>query len=54
MSFGKMAALADTLLFHGGSISEINTMVMVYTCAKFHASTYKPTILTYFFTYLLD
>ena len=24
---------------------------MVYTCAKFHASTLKPTILTYFVTY---
>ena len=48
MSFGKMAALADTLPFHGGSISEKNTMVMVYICAKFHASTYKPTILPYF------
>ena len=23
-------------------------MAMIYTCAKFHASTYKPTILTYF------
>ncbi len=31
MSFGKMVALADTLLFHGGSISEINTIVMVWS-----------------------
>ncbi len=39
-----MAANVDTVIFHGGSISENITRVMVDICAKFHASTYKPTI----------
>ncbi len=39
-----MAANVDTVIFHGGSISENVTRIMVYICAKFHASTYKPTI----------
>ncbi len=39
-----MAANVDTVNFHGGSISENVTRVMVYICAKFHDATYKPTI----------
>ena len=39
-----MAANVGTVIFHGGSISENVTRVMVYICVKFHASTYKPTI----------
>ena len=44
-----MAAKADTVIFHGGSISENVTRVMVYICTKFHASTYKPTILPHIY-----
>ncbi len=44
MRFWKMAPDVDTVIFHGGSISENVTRVMVYIYAKIHASTYKPTI----------
>ena len=44
-----MDAKVVTVIFHGVAISENVTRVMVYICTKFHASTYKPTILPHIY-----